>query len=210
MTTRRARIGCGWGGGLLLVAACFAQAQEGQSELDKAMDLKITATNLDELAEVAALCETAIEKGLGEEDKAFAKQLLIGALYQRAAQICQPILRAPLLTPDVKAMRDRVLADLEKILKYDENFGPAHLLIAQLYALDEGDRSKMRQAVDRAVDCLTDDNKLLAQALLLRGQLQEEDALQLADYDRAIELDPANPDTWQARALYHLRHGEDT
>ena len=32
----------------------------------------------------------------------------------------------------MKEMRDRVLPDLEKILKYDEKFGPAHLLIAQL------------------------------------------------------------------------------
>ena len=200
MTKRQARMQ-GWCGvGLLLLAVGAASAQEGQSELDKAMDLKITATTLEELTEVAALCEKALEKGLGKEDEAFAKQLLTGSLYQRATQICQPLLRAPMLTPDLKELRNRVLPDLEKITKYDEKFGPGHLLMAQLYALDENDLQKTRQAVDRAVDCLTNDNKLLAEALVLRSQLQESDEQQLADCDRAIGLDPSNPDTWQARA----------
>ncbi len=36
------------------------------------------------------------------------------------------------MTPELKELRDRVLPDLEKILKYDDKFGPAHLLMAQL------------------------------------------------------------------------------
>ncbi|MHB8970446.1 MAG: tetratricopeptide repeat protein [Pirellulaceae bacterium] len=208
MTKRQTRMTCWCGSALLLLVAGAAWAQDGQAELDKAMDLKITATNLNELAEVATLCEKAIEKGLGQEDEAFAKQLLTGALYQRAERICQPLVHAPVMTPDLKKMRDLVMPDLEKIIKYDEKFGPAHLRIAQLYALDGGDLQKTRQAVDRAVDCLQSDNKMLAEALLLRSPLQESDVQQLADCDRAIELDPANPDTWQTRAMYHLRHGD--
>ena len=41
--------------------------------------------SLEDLAEVAALCEKALEKGLGKEDEAIARQLLTGALYQRAS-----------------------------------------------------------------------------------------------------------------------------
>ena len=66
------------------------------------------------------MCEKALEKGLAKDDEAIARQLLIGALYERAGRMCQPImLGAPSLNPKLKEMRDRVLPDLEKILKHD-------------------------------------------------------------------------------------------
>ncbi len=194
---------------LLLLVAWPAWAQDGQPELDKAMDLKITANSLQDLAEVAALCEKALEKGLAKEDEAFARQLLTGALYERAGQMCQPIvLRVPVMNQQLKELRERVMPDLEKIIKHDGQFGPAHLLIAQLQTLEGGDAQRARESVDRAIECLTDDHKMLAEALLLRSALPATVADPLADLNRAVELAPDNPDVWRARAMYYLQHGE--
>ncbi len=85
----------GAGSLLLLLAAGAASAQEGQADLDKAMDLQDHGRLLEDLAEVAALCEKAIEKGLAKDDEAIARQLLTGALYQRASQMCQPLAARP-------------------------------------------------------------------------------------------------------------------
>jgi tetratricopeptide (TPR) repeat protein len=207
MKTRQTRIQCVCV--LLLLVVWPAWAQEGQSELDKAMDLKITADSLQDLADVAALCEKALEKGLAKEDEAFARQLLTGALYERASQMCQPIvLRAPVMDQQLKELRERVMPDLEKIIKHNGQFGPAHLLIAQLQTLEGGDAQRARESVDRAIECLTDDHKMLVDALLLRSGLPTTVADPLADLKRAVELAPDNPDVWQARAMYYLRRGE--
>lgn len=193
---------------LCLIGTAPSWAEDGQADLDKAMDLKISATTLEQLAEVAALCEKAIEKGLGKEDEVLARQLLTGSLYQRAEQVCEPLVQAPTLTAEGKELRDRILPDLEKIVKYDEKFGPAHLLLAELYSLDVKQVQQARQSVDRAIEFLKDDPQRLASAYVLRSHTQEDAKLQLADCTRAIELDPSNPEAWQARALCYLRQGD--
>ncbi len=191
-----------------LLAVRVAAAEDGQADLDKATDLKLKATTLQELGEVATLCEQAINKGLTADDEAFAKKLLTGALYQRAEPQCQLLLQTPQLSPALQERRKSTLADLRKILKYDEKFGQAYLMIAQLEGLAEGDRQQARQAVEQAVTLLSEDEKSLAAALVLRGRLSESDDTRQADFDRAVELDPENPVVWQARALYHLSRGE--
>jgi tetratricopeptide (TPR) repeat protein len=134
--------------------------------------------------------------------------LLTGSLFQRAEQVCEPLVRATAMTADIKELRDRILPDLEKVVKYDEKFGPAHLLLAELYSLDGDQIQQTRQAVDRAIECLKDDPRRLASAYVLRSHTQEDVQLQLADCTRAVELDPSNPEVWQARALSYLRQNE--
>ncbi len=192
----------------LALAVRIAAAEDGQADLDKATDLKLKAATLQELGEVATLCEQAIKKGLNPDDEAFAKKLLTGALYQRAQPQCQLLLQTPQLSPALQERRKSTLADLRKILQYDDKFGQAYLMIAQLEQLAEGDREQARQAVDRAVELLSDDKKSLAEALVMRGRLRESDEERQTDFDRAIELDPENPAVWQARALYFLSRGE--
>ena len=194
---------------LCLIGTAPRLADEGQADLDKALDLKISATTLEQLAEVAALCEKAIEKGLGKENEVLARQLLVGSLFQRAEQVCEPLIQSPVMTDEGKELRDRILPDLEKIVKYDDKFGPAHLLLAELYSLDGNQIQQARQAVDRAIECLKkDEPQRLASAYVLRSHTQEDAKLQLADCTRAIELDPSNPEAWQARALCYLRQGD--
>ncbi len=201
-----------WGAGVIwgvmLIAQIGVAADDAQTLLDKATDLKLKASTLQDLSEVASLCEQAIKKGLNAEDEAFARKLLTGALYQRVQPQCRLLLQSPQLTPALQEHRKSALADLRTIVKHDDTFGHAYLMIAQLEELRGGDRAQARQAIERAIELLGDDKKSLSEAYVLRGQLRESEESRQADFDRAVEIDPENPLVWQARALYYLSRGE--
>jgi tetratricopeptide (TPR) repeat protein len=199
-----------------LVLACvlaglngIAQGQdEGQDDLDKATRLKITANSLEQLSEVARLCESALEKGLDGENEKYARQLLTAALYERASRLCRPVLSGGQPDPRWRLLRQVALPDLQKIVQYDDEYGEAHLLIARLEMLPGGDRQRAQQAVDRTVELFKDDNKKLSQAIMLRGLLSDDPEKRLASLSEAIERDPENVEAWRARASHYLARGE--
>ena len=61
-------------------AAVETPGNPGQADLDKATQLKVTAEGLGDLNEVVDKLDSAIEKGLDKDNKAFAEQLLISDL----------------------------------------------------------------------------------------------------------------------------------
>ena len=84
------------------------------------------------MEKVAKLCESALKKGLDEDNQAFAKQLLSSTLYQHAEQLCGPIFdQTP---PDRRwpLLRHVALKDLERAVEVSPTLGDAHLLIARL------------------------------------------------------------------------------
>ncbi len=183
-------------------------AEDSQADLDKAVDLKFQATTPRQLDQVAKLCEQAIEKGLNADDESFAVRLHTGALYERVRPQVELLARARRLPPELKERRKTLVADLRRLLKYDDKFGQAYLMIAQLEGIDGGDRKAARIAVDKAIERLEKDKKSLAEAFLVRGQIQEREEQRVADFDRAVELDPDNVAVWQTRAFYYLVRGE--
>lgn len=185
-----------------------ALAEDGQDDLDKATRLKITATSLEQLSEVARLCESAIQKGLDADNDKFARQLLTGALFQRASQLCQPIIAGGRPDPRWRLLRQVALPDLEKIVKFDDKFGEAYLLIARLEMFQGGNREQAKKAATRAVELFKDDNLKLSGAIMLRGQLNDDPEQRLADLSKAIELNPENVAAWRARASYYLTRGD--
>ena len=204
---------------LLLIVVCFLAwtvlssgavhaAHEGQSDLDKAAELQVTAESLSDLEKVAMLCESALKKGLDADNEAFAKQLMSSTLYQRAAQLSGPIFdQSP---PDRRwpLLRQIALQDLERAIEVKPEMADAHLLIARLHALPGGDSLRGGKAAGAAVNLFDEDPKRRAAALLLRGGFREDPAAQLEDYGLAIAADPTNADAWQARAMAYLDQGE--
>src|SRR6476659_11002294 len=72
--------------GFLFLAAFVRPAiavNEGQDDLDKATQLKVTAESLDDLGEVIDHLDTALEKGLDKDNTNFAQQMLVSSLVQR-------------------------------------------------------------------------------------------------------------------------------
>jgi tetratricopeptide (TPR) repeat protein len=201
--------------GLLLLFAVWATpaanvcAQTaGQEDLDKAIELQVTAQSLADLENVAKLCEAALEKGLDEANQQFAKQLLSSTLYQHAQQLCLPIFEQKPPNPRWPLLREFALKDLNRVVELAPDLAEAQLLLARLCALPQGDQERGRKAADAAIKLLEDDRQQQAAAYVIRAKLQDDAEDRLADYGRAIDLDPGNVDAWQARALAFMEQGE--
>lgn len=192
----------------LFVTPVRAAEPEGQVDLDKATELQVGAKSLADLEKVARLCESALKKGLDEANTEFATQLLTATLFQHANRLCGPVLEQS--PPDRRwpVLRQFAMRDLEKVVKLEPKFGEAHMLITRLNLLPGGDREKARKAAGNAVSSFDEDDTKKAAALVLRAQLQEETAARFEDYSQAIDLNPANVDAWQGRALTYMDRGE--
>jgi tetratricopeptide (TPR) repeat protein len=188
--------------------AGYAQAEnEGLPDLDKAVESKIAAQSLADREEVTRLCEKALRKGLDKPNREFANLLQTSTLFEHAKLLCMPILDQK--PPDRRwpVLRQFALRDLERVIKLMPEFGEAHMLIGQLQALPDGDRVRATKAASAALT-LFEDSKRKAEALVLRAQLREQTEKRLEDYGRAIQVDPANSDAWQGRALAYMDLGQ--
>jgi tetratricopeptide (TPR) repeat protein len=189
----------------ICVAPTFAE-NEGQEDLDKATQLKVTAETLDDLGEVIDHVDTAIEKGLDKENKKFADQLLVSSLLQRgqlfAAAVFNVSARDPQRGLQAMQFRQFALSDLQRVVGMDDKIVDALLLIGKVQYLPLGDPSAARRAVSNVADSgeATPDQK--AEALALRSAQQKDSEKRLADLTKAIELQPKKPDYLRLRAQY--------
>lgn len=180
---------------------------EGQEDLDRAIEAKLGAENLRELGKVISLCQSALDKGLDEENAQFAKTLLASTLYQRAEVVSQAILGEQ--GPDQRwpQLRQMALTDLERSLKLNATQPAPHLLVAKLQSLPGGDRNRALEAVDVAIGMLEEDPSSQAEALILRAGLQEDVAKRMTDLNQAVKLAPSDPKPLRTRGRVHLSQG---
>jgi tetratricopeptide (TPR) repeat protein len=183
---------------------------EGQESLDKATQLKVTAESLEDLNEVVDELEVALEKGLDEDNTKFAEELLVSSLLQRADLFSSAMFSVSPQDPQrgLKAMQYRQFAlnDLQRAVQLDDELWQAHLQIGKLHLLPLGDSNAARRALTKVVDAegATVDQK--AEALALRSSVQRDTERQLADLDRAIELQPDKPEFLRLRAQTRFSH----
>ncbi len=182
---------------------------EGLADLDEATELKVTAQSREDLAAVIGKCEAALLKGLDADNKRFAQQLLASTLFQLGGSYAEIVLGAPTFDRQWQQNRRLALSNLERAIRYDEQFGDAYYLMARLHALPGGDREVGMAAADKAVQLAGDDNQRKARALIIRGGLRGDDEKTLADFDEAIRVDPDNQDARRIRGLYYLQKGEN-
>ena len=196
---------------LVFVAAplpCLQAQNPGQEELDKATELQLRVQSVQDADQVVKLAESALQKGLDEENTKFAKQLITSSLWQRASRLSSEIFEAQQPNPRWKQLRRDIIATLEKLLKHDAKFADAHILIAKLQLLPQGDPARARAAIDAAVESYKDNKQKLSETLVLRAQLREKPEEQIADLNAAVEADPASAKAWQARAAYYIAKGD--
>ncbi|MEM9367779.1 MAG: tetratricopeptide repeat protein [Planctomycetota bacterium] len=178
----------------------------GQADLDEAVAKRIDAKTNFELESVAALIESAITKGLSEENLSFAKKMLGSIQFQRGGGLAG-------LIPRTRGrrqvqLRDQALEALEESVKHDPTLVEAHLLIARLNLLGDGDPSAIQKATSAAIELLQDQPKELSGAYFLRAMTREDDGPKRKDLDAAIEAYPENTDALRERALLLLRQGD--
>lgn len=187
---------------LLLVP--FARADnEGQADLDKAMELKVNVKTLTDLGEVIRLCESALKKGLDKDNTAFANKLLVATLIDRGTEITKVIVKDPSDSSWVKYRR-LALDDLERAVKLDPAQADALLTIAQLNLLPGGNAKRAAEALGQCAKIDGAAPKTRMEALVLLAGLEKDLAKKLALYDRAIKADPESPAPLRGRAVIFI------
>lgn len=184
-------------------ATAFAAKNEGQADLDKATEKKLSAMSIEDLGEVINLCESAMKKGLDSSNLQFAKDLYASTLLQRATTLTE-IITEHRHDPDaqVATIRRQAIADLNKVVAADAKSGVAYLMLAKLEQGREEDHPEALKAAEKAVELNKDDANLEATALVIRGNLLTDPKKREADYDAALKLTPSDPDAIWTRALF--------
>jgi len=191
----------------LSVAPVQAWADEpdaGQAELDMAVEAKLAARAPRDLNTVIGHCESAIEKGLGDKNQAFARQLMASALVERGMMMCEAIFGRTPPPQQWPQLRQMAVADFERALQYDPKVVEAHALVAKLQMLPGGDRKRATAAIEELVKLTADDPRKQAEALVQRAALAETPEKAMADIDKAVELSPEDPKTLRVRATLKL------
>ncbi len=188
-----------------IAEVAYAQS-EGQADLDQATRLRVNAERPQDIQRIIELCESALSKGLDENSTAFAKRLLVSALWQHGSHHAGLIFDQQRRPARLEAIRAIAVNDLEKLVQLDDEFREAHVLLARLYALHRDGRKKARSAIDRALELSADDRQR-SEALLYRARLRDKAEDRLADLDAAIKADPTHTKAWQLRAAVHREGG---
>ncbi len=175
---------------------------DGEAELEKAIELKSKAKTTRDLDEVVSVCESAIAKGLDETSTKLAEAMLKSTLLDHAKQLSQRILEGP-RDSRWRFLRREALSRIEKVLKIDPKMADAHLMTARLEMLPGGDMTQARSALNRAIELFTNDNTSLSEALMLRAMLADDSANKLADLNQAIIIDESNTKALLVRAQHH-------
>ncbi|MEM8668518.1 MAG: tetratricopeptide repeat protein [Planctomycetota bacterium] len=176
---------------------------KGQGDLDEAVIQRIDAESGQELEAVAALLESALAKGLDDENASFAKKMLGSVLLQRSQTLAANMMR-------VRGrmqfqLRDEALRSLEEAVKNDPKLVEAYLLIARLNLLPGGNKEAITEATSSAIALLDDDPVEQSAALVLRSLTLDDDEAKLADLNEAVRLDEGNLEALQARAFIRLQ-----
>lgn len=175
-------------GNLLLAAGVALATNEGQEELDKATRAKLNAKTLSDLSEVIRLCDSALSKGLDDENTKYAKSLLASTLSQRGIETSKSIFDGFPPDPGWPQFRRVALEDLEKSVKLDPAQPETLVRIAQLNLLPEGNLKRAGEALDQAIRYSKQDAAIQAQALTLRANMEKDPAKKLARLNEAVRV----------------------
>ncbi|HVA48777.1 MAG TPA: tetratricopeptide repeat protein [Pirellulales bacterium] len=199
--------------GLFALSALFspvavAAENEGQPDLDKAIETKVSAETLAEWGTVIDLCQSALDKGLDKANEEFCKQLLSSTLLQRAEEISERLFnKNNPFGPQAPNFVRMALKDVERAVEIDPKQASAQVLLGKLQGRS-GDLKKARLAFDEAVRLAKDDDDVKAQAFRWRGLISEKLDDRLDDLSEAVKLAPDNAEILRDRGAAYLAAGK--
>lgn len=183
-------------------------ASPGQPDLDEATRLKLTATDGREIGNVIDLLNSAIKKGLDEENEAFANQMLASTYMERGAAVGTIALEQAVAQPNRTAgwtqLRAIALADLQKAVELDPAEYDGWIMIGQLNLLPQGDADAAENAFTQVIDGEEVDGELRGKAYVRRAVMRDDQAAKLADLTGAVEADPDNVEYRLLRSRQHF------
>ncbi|EMI45725.1 tetratricopeptide repeat protein [Rhodopirellula sp. SWK7] len=183
-----------------------AHVDPGQADLDEAVLKRIDAESNRDLEAVAALIESALAKGLSDENDAFARKMLGSVQLQRGQGLAAAIIR--LRGRQQLQARTEAAEALADAVKHDPELAEAHMLIAQLNLLPDGDMEQIKKSTTAAIELYEDNPSEQSKAYLLRAVTQEDVDKKLEDLNAAIEADPRNTGALRERAGAQLQSGD--
>ena len=196
---------CAWPA---LAARPAQAANEGQADLDKATQLKMTANTLTDLSEVIRLAESAMDKGIDKANRPFARSLLASTYIQRGSATAAAIFGGKGPDANWPQYRTLALADLEKGIGMDAKDAQALVLIAKLNLLPQGDAKRAGTALDESVKLSANEPLVHAEALVLRARIRKDVKDKLADFDEAVRMAPTQPAALCARGAIRVAEGK--
>ena len=190
---------------LIVVATCgVGKAQNpGLEDLDRATELKLTARSLSDLAEVIRRCEAALEKGLDDDHRPFAEQLLASTRIRRGLAVGEQVFKQVPPTPMWPQFRKAALRDLELALELLPSQIDALQMVARLNMLPEGDRKRAREALDEAIQASESDPPAKASSLILKVTLEEKNEKKIELLNEAVKADPNSADAFRLRGSFY-------
>ncbi|MEX0676340.1 MAG: tetratricopeptide repeat protein [Pirellulales bacterium] len=195
---------------MVLLAAVSAPASavraaddDGQPLLDKATEAKLSAETLADLNQVIRLCREAIDAGLDDDNKKFARELLASTLSQRAEVVCLELFERPVTPNRARRLVQMALEDLEETVQINSEQPESQFLLGRLYA-HLGETEKGLAALNEAVRLSESDPAAKSKALMIRANLKKDPAAQQADYDEAVKLSPRDPNVLRFRGMHYL------
>lgn len=184
----------------VLLPAAWAE-NEGQPDLDRATEAKLTAGTIADLTEVIRLCRSARDKGLDEDNTKFAQQLEASALFQRAVTSCGLVFQSGMAHPKASEFRKLALDDLEKSIELVPEQPEALLLVARLNLLPQGNRKRAAEVLDEALALQGTEPRNRVKMITMRADLETDPQKKLALLDEAVRLAPDDADTVRARGV---------
>lgn len=189
---------------MLTMNFAFADG-EGQADYDKAIVAKLKAKTTKDFDTVIDLCESAIKKGLDDETKKLAEEMIRTTLNQICVQLSDEVFKLAQSGQQTwRFKRKQALDRFEKLVEIDKKNGDAHFRMAQLYLLPGGDRDKAKAAIEQAVVAGSLEKENATKALILKGMLSDSEEDREKAFDAAIAKDPTNATNLRMRGSYYF------
>jgi tetratricopeptide (TPR) repeat protein len=173
------RIRCGdlcrlFGLVFILSTPAVCAESDGEADLGRAIEAKLSANTAAEFGVVIDLCQSALDKGLEQDRATFCKELLVATLLQRAETTSE--LASDIAPP--AAEWAAAIKDVERAAELDPQ-GPEPKLLLGKLLIRKGDPDEARRALDQAIRLAKDDFDIKVEALQLR--------VGLGDFDDSVK-----------------------
>ena len=168
-------------------------------DLAEAFELKLRARTTSDLDLIVKLCESALKKGLDENESEQANYLASESLLRFAEGMAKRTFATP-QDRRWQIYRAQAMPRLRKAVEFNDSNAAAFILLAKFEAMDPRTKSDALENIEKAIELSVDDRYQLADALVIRARLKTDKEEMLADLNQAIKHNADNIQAHELRA----------